>query len=752
MRTHVSACLYTMLILLCSSLSHCQDQPAAVGDLNGDGKPDVVVANPSLNNIVIFLNTGNGALGPGTFLAVNGRPDSVSLADLNSDGHLDILLVVADSSGGKGLQIMLGDGHGGFAAPVAVSTPGASPLSNTVIADFNGDGFPDIAFGINAAQPQIAIIFGDGHGGFSAPRVITVANDTTFVIGLLLLDANKDSKPDLVVNTASVTLHINESFLLLNDGTADFSVSHLSSISGSLSNTAEFVTAVADFNGAGFVDLLFGPGSASFIMFGDGHGGSLYASSSLPLLLTPEGFAADVDGNKTIDLVSSRLGSYFPANGHGGFGDSISLSFPQGSTLIAVADFNGDGKPDFVLQSGTNVSVVLNNLTAPANFSASTQTLLSLSAATTSVGLPVTLSASVVSYGGVPAGSVTFFDGAQSLGSAPVDIYGIAGLTTSFATAGLHNNLIANFAGTLDSATNTVFANSNALNAPVSISVNSSQPGGSAPSVTLSVFPNPARVLNPVTITANVTSPSGNPTGAVVLRADGAVVATLIPGATPGVFGPTKVIFPTVGLHNLQATYGGDATFPHATSATLVEDIRVSVPADFTMDASPQTATVRAGQSATFNITITPVGDLTSTVGFSCSGLPAGASCSFSPASLTPGINPVSTTLTLITTAHSTAAPLAAWRPGFFVWPFSVAGFFSLLFFIILRSRSTARRALILWAAIACLLLMVSCGGSGGSVTTSPGQTGTPSGTSSITVTATSATNHTTALSITVTP
>ena len=191
--------------------------------------------------------------------------------------------------------------------------------------------------------------------------------------------------------------------------------------------------------------------------------------------------------------------------------------------------------------------------------------------------------------------------------------------------------------------------------------------------------------------------------------------------------------------------------FPQATSPILVEDIRVSIPADFTLDASPQTATVRAGQSATFNITITPVGDLTSTVGFSCNGLPAGASCSFSPASLTPGVNPVSTTLTLTTTTQSTAAPLAIWRPGLFVWPFSVAGFFSLLFFVILRNRSTARRTLILWAAMAGLLLMASCGGGSGSGTTS-GPTGTPAGSSSVTVTATSATNHTTAISITVTP
>src|SRR5437764_140362 len=296
MRAHVPAtCFYTILILLCSSLSHCQDQPVAVGDLNGDLKPDLVVANPSLNNVVVFLNNGSGALGPGIFLAVNGTPFSVSVADLNSDGHVDIL-VRTSSSGVSGLQLMLGDGHGGFAAPVAVPTGSVGPVGNTVIADFNGDGFPDIAFGINAGQPQVAVIFGDGHGGFSAPRVIPVANDTMLAIGLVLLDANKDSKPDLVVNTAKVTPTTHGSFLLLNDGTANFSVSHLSGSAGVFNDTAEFVTTVADFNGDGFVDIVFGLGSSSFIMFGDGHGGSLYASSSLGLLLTPEGLAADVDG------------------------------------------------------------------------------------------------------------------------------------------------------------------------------------------------------------------------------------------------------------------------------------------------------------------------------------------------------------------------------------------------------------------------------------------------------------------------
>src|ERR1700681_2240643 len=130
MRTHVPACLYTMLILLCSSFGRCQDQPVAVGDLKGDGRPDVVVANPSLNNIGIFLNTGSGTLGPGVFLAVSGRPESVCLGDFSQHGHMDILVSVADSSGAKGLQILVGDGHGHFAAPVTVSTGGVGPITN----------------------------------------------------------------------------------------------------------------------------------------------------------------------------------------------------------------------------------------------------------------------------------------------------------------------------------------------------------------------------------------------------------------------------------------------------------------------------------------------------------------------------------------------------------------------------------------------------------------------------------------------
>src|SRR5689334_11369292 len=226
---HTRQLMCALFLLGCSCLGFCQNHQVGIADLNGDGQPDIVVANQTLNNVGVFLNTGGGTLGPGSFLAVAGRPDSISLFDINGDGHIDIVLVVVNNSTAQ-LQVMLGNGKGGFALPVTIPTGSVVPISNTVIADFNGDGLPDIAFGSNGNSPQIAIIFGDGHGNFSAPRVIAVAGDTTFPDELVLLDANKDSKNDLVVNTARIVSgFIQESFLLLNDGVANFSIAQLSS-------------------------------------------------------------------------------------------------------------------------------------------------------------------------------------------------------------------------------------------------------------------------------------------------------------------------------------------------------------------------------------------------------------------------------------------------------------------------------------------------------------------------------------------
>lgn len=209
---------------------------------------------------------------------------------------------------------------------------------------------------------------------------------------------------------------------------------------------------------------------------------------------------------------------------------------------------------------------------------------------------------------------------------------------------------------------------------------------------------------------------------------------------------------PPLGSTACRLRMGVMLLFPQATSPTLVEDVRLTVPSDFTMDASPQSATIRAGQSATFDITITPAGDLTSTVGFSCTGLPGGSSCTFSPAILTPGINPDGTILTLTTTSSSAALPLMR-QPGPLIYLCALAGSFGLFLFALGRGRNQVRQGVLIGTALMFALLLGSCSGGGtGGGGTGGGSKGTPTGTSTITVTATSATTHTTVLSITVTP
>jgi hypothetical protein len=93
---------------------------------------------------------------------VGSSASSVWLADFNGDGHLDILAVTFPK-----LQILFGDGKGGFGAPVAILQSGIPAIGPTVVADFNGDGLADIAFAFNSGDPTLAVLFGGGHGAFS---------------------------------------------------------------------------------------------------------------------------------------------------------------------------------------------------------------------------------------------------------------------------------------------------------------------------------------------------------------------------------------------------------------------------------------------------------------------------------------------------------------------------------------------------------------------------------------------------------
>ena len=156
----------------------------ALGDLNGDGRLDAVVAGSNLDSqsILVLFGDGSGGFGaPATVpLPVSGgfSPQQLLVGDLNRDGLADLLLI-----GASGVLPMLGDGRGGFTAVTSAPYAVAGPVTDTARADLNGDGNLDIALASFAlGQPLIPqfrnfgtvqVLLGDGSGAFGAP--ITVA-------------------------------------------------------------------------------------------------------------------------------------------------------------------------------------------------------------------------------------------------------------------------------------------------------------------------------------------------------------------------------------------------------------------------------------------------------------------------------------------------------------------------------------------------------------------------------------------------
>ena len=115
----------------------------AVGDFNGDGHPDLAVANLESNNVTVLLGSAMGvfAAAPGSPFPVGSSPDSVAVGDFNGDGNLD--LAVANKGDGT-VTVLLGNGRGGFTAAGSPLIVGSKPYS-VVAADFNGDGRLDLA-------------------------------------------------------------------------------------------------------------------------------------------------------------------------------------------------------------------------------------------------------------------------------------------------------------------------------------------------------------------------------------------------------------------------------------------------------------------------------------------------------------------------------------------------------------------------------------------------------------------------------
>src|SRR5262249_39554059 len=136
-------------------------EAVAVGDFNGDGKLDLATANQQGGDVTVLLGDGTGKFteAPHSPFSVGTNPDSVAVGDFNGDGKLD--LVVANN-GSRNVSVLLGDGTGNFSnAPMSPFRVGTNPAA-LAVADFNGDHKSDVAVA-NTGDNTIDVLLGDSN-------------------------------------------------------------------------------------------------------------------------------------------------------------------------------------------------------------------------------------------------------------------------------------------------------------------------------------------------------------------------------------------------------------------------------------------------------------------------------------------------------------------------------------------------------------------------------------------------------------
>jgi Metallo-peptidase family M12/FG-GAP-like repeat/FG-GAP repeat len=343
----------------------------AVGDFNGDGKPDLAVANNLVflvsNDVSVLLGNGDGSFQPAVNYPVGSGAYSVAVGDFNGDTKPD--LAVANNNSND-VSVLLGNGDGSFQP--AVSHPAGSGPSSVAAGDFNGDGKPDLAVANNVSN-DLSVLLGNGDGSFQPAVNHPVGSGP---ISVAAGDFNGDGKLDLAV----ANYNSNDVSVLLGNGDGSFqpAVSHpvgsgpLSVAAGDFNGDGRQDLAVAN-QGTDNVSVLLGNGDGSL------HAAVNYAVRLHPQSVAVGDFNSD--GKEDLVTISPPVGvSVLLGKGTGDFQSAIKYEVGGfGSFAVAVGDFNIDGKPDLVipleenaqLRFITSLAVVLNtsgfSLTAPFN-------------------------------------------------------------------------------------------------------------------------------------------------------------------------------------------------------------------------------------------------------------------------------------------------------------------------------------------------------------------------------------------------
>jgi Bacterial Ig-like domain (group 3)/FG-GAP-like repeat/FG-GAP repeat len=373
----------------------------AVGDVNGDGKPDLLVANYCVSSdncatgsVGVLLGKGDGKFLPAVTYSSGGyEAQSVAVADVNADGKLDLLVanvICAPSGCATGSAgVLLGNGDGTF-QPALTYDSGGFSAESVAVEDINGDGKPDLVVantcvgngGFDCQTGSVGVLLGNGDGTFQPP--MRYVSGGTGASSVVVKDVNGDGNQDLLVanacgNHGNFGCMIGSVGVLLGNGNGTFHAA----VNYTSGGYEPYSVAVKDVNGDGNPDLLVanrcvdnsncngvvgvrlgnGDGTLQPVVTYDSGG---YEAQSVAV--------ADVNGDGKPDLVvanvcadsnctSGGVVGVLLGNGDGTF--QAAISYGSGGLVaesVAVADVSGDGKPDLVVANGDgSVGVLMGN-------------------------------------------------------------------------------------------------------------------------------------------------------------------------------------------------------------------------------------------------------------------------------------------------------------------------------------------------------------------------------------------------------
>jgi hypothetical protein len=549
----------------------------AVGDLNGDGKPDLVVANlcqstscSQGNNgtVSVLLGNGDGTFQPAQKYATAGfGASSVAIGDFNGDGNADVVVAnqcsTINCENGGSVSILLGNGNGTLQPAKSYASGGYTSLA-VAVADFNTDGNLDLAVAnqcqnTSCENGSVSVLMGNGNGTFQPAQSFSSAGyETNFVaVG----DFNGDGKPDLVLTSQCQDSSCKNGAVsvLLGNGDGTFQSAQIYSTVGFEADSV----AVTELNGDGKADLVVsnvcGTGAdcdnglvRTLIGKGDGTflGGYSYNSGGQGAYSL---LAGDFNGDGNADVVVANSDGTCVLLGNGDGTLQTAVHYFPGGMFIASGDFNGDHKPDVVVAGGSlsNVTILLNVV---AGYRWLTTTTLTASPNPSVVNQSVLFTATIATqYGGSPTGTVTFKSKTTTLGQGTVS-NGKATLNYAFASPGT-DVVVASYSG--DS----------------SFLPSSSSPLGQnvfkAPSTTtLTSSPNPSQHRQTVEFTATVSGKyGGTPTGTVTFK-DGATELAQVPLSDGVAHYKTSAL--TKRTHHIWGDYSGDPNF-HPSQGLVIQ-------------------------------------------------------------------------------------------------------------------------------------------------------------------------------------